>query len=332
MPRALRKCCFQANGGTAERRRCTESGFLVMLRRNSGDWDYSRARRPCHSVRCLCWKEGAMADTTSGHSHFAVEAHGASDVGRVREVNEDAFLVLDDRGLFIVADGVGGAAAGEVASEIAVSLVHVKLERRLRKLAENASQPVVQAVVADVLQEVNDVMIEQARKRPELEGMGTTLVLALLWQDHALIAHLGDSPAYLWRNGQLEKLTEDHSLAAELVRWGEITPSQAEDNPGRSTLLRYLGVQEKLDPDFIWLEPRAGDRLLLCTDGLTGMVGDEVIARILGACDTLAACCQTLIDHANEAGGKDNITVANVRFLEAEGCPADGGEPREELA
>lgn len=258
-----------------------------------------------------------MRESTSALPKIWLDAYGVSDTGHHREQNEDAFVVLPKQELFIVADGIGGTSGGEVASEAAVTIVPLKLDKRLRKLRKNAAKTKVETVVCDVLQEVNAALVEQAREHMGGEGPGTTIVLALAWKGMFLIANLGDSRAYLWRDSVLSQLTEDHSLAAQLVRWGQITESQAVNNPGRSTLLRYLGADEELDPDFTWIMPQPGDQLLLCSDGLTGMVEDEEIAQILVSSGSLGTCCQRLIDKANRAGGKDNITAVVVRFRQA---------------
>jgi protein phosphatase len=231
----------------------------------------------------------------------------------VRQANEDAFAVLPEQGLFIVADGIGGAAAGEAASQIAVEVVPATLRPRLSALRRNAARKKVEAAVREALQEVNDAMLSQGRQHSGVAGMGTTIVLAMMWRGSVLIAHLGDSRAYLYRDGGLIRLTEDHALAAQLVRWGKITESQAEGNPGRSTLLRYLGADEELVPDFRWIRPQVGDQLLLCSDGLTNMLSDDQIARVMSASGSLSSCCDRLIADANMAGGNDNITVLIIR-------------------
>lgn len=252
------------------------------------------------------------------------DVHGISDVGLVRQDNEDAFIVLPEHGLFIVADGIGGAAAGQAASQIAVELVHVKLVKRLGVLRRNAARNKVEAVVCETLQEVNDAMIAQSQRHAGLAGMGTTIVLALLWKGLILVAHLGDSRAHIYRDGELELLTEDHALAAQLARWGKITESQVDDNPGRSTLLRYLGANEEPRPDITWSRPVAGCWLLLSTDGLTNMVSDAEIARIVGPSESAETCCRTLVTRANTAGGKDNTTVIAVRFFGMETASRKG--------
>jgi protein phosphatase len=224
----------------------------------------------------------------------------------------------------MVADGIAGAAAGEVASQITIDVIPGLLQEKLSALRSNAARERVEAAVRQAMQEVNDALVAAARKRPDVGAIGTTLVVALCWRDSMLISHLGDSRAYLHRGSALTPLTEDHALAAQLVRWGKLTARQAEENPGRSTLLRYLGAEGELQPDFRWIRPRPKDRLLLCTDGLTGMLEQEAIQVIMESYPGPAHCCDALISRANQAGGKDNITVVVVHFLYVEQQAAYG--------
>lgn len=242
------------------------------------------------------------------------EATGMSDTGRVATHNEDAIAILPEHGIFLVADGIGGSVGGEIASAIAANVVPLKLESRLATLPAKAGKAVVEATVRQVLQEVNRALVDHADKQSGAPGPATTIVLAVRWKVTVLIAHLGDSRAYLWHDGRLTRLTEDHALAAQLVRWGKLTESGAKDNPGRSTLLRYLGADEILEPDFCWVTPAANDVLLLCSDGLTNMVDDARIAEVLAYASAASDHCQRLIEQANEAGGKDNISAIVVRF------------------
>ena len=259
-----------------------------------------------------------MTSRTSRQAGFRLQAHGASDPGLAREDNEDAFAVLPEPGFFMVADGIAGAAAGEVASQITVDVIPGLLQEKLSALRSNAARDKVEAAVRQAMEEVNHALVAAARKRPDVGAIGTTLAAALCWRDSMLIAHLGDSRAYLHRGGALTPLTEDHALAAQLVRWGKLTESQAEDNPGRSTLLRYLGAEGELQPDFRWIRPRPKDRLLLCTDGLTSMLRQDAIQVIMETHPDPVHCCNALISRANQAGGKDNVTVVVVCFLHAE--------------
>ena len=249
-----------------------------------------------------------------------VARHGAgSDVGRHRENNEDAFVAAPP--LYAVCDGMGGAAAGEVASELAA-----------RTLAEAvaAGHPLAEAVAL-----ANRAVHERAGARRELAGMGSTLTAMLVRGERAELAHVGDSRAYLLRDGVLRQLTEDHSLVGELVREGRLSAGDAAGHPYRNVLTRVLGTDEAVAVDRLETDLRAGDVVLLCTDGLTGMVGDDDIARLLAAPDPQQAA-DDLVAAALAAGGLDNVTVVVVRFEEAEPAAGEGeagaagaGAPRE---
>lgn len=245
----------------------------------------------------------------------AVETTERTDTGRQRRGNEDASYA--DPPLFVVADGMGGARAGEVASRIAVEMFEQGLpaegtpERRLSTVVQNANREIYAL----------------SRSEREREGMGTTLTAAYLDDDHVAIAHVGDSRAYLFRAGELVRLTQDHSLVDELVKAGKLTEEQALEHPQRSIITRALGPEPDVTVD-TWSYPaRAGDVLLLCSDGLTSMISDAHIREILAAASSLQAAADTLIDDANEAGGRDNITVVLSRFEAAEGEPCDVEQP-----
>ena len=255
-----------------------------------------------------------MTPTRASTTAWRATACGATHRGLVRAENEDAFAVLSEDGIFVVADGIGGTAAGAVASRIAVEVVPAMLGERLAALRRNAARGKVECAVREVLQDVNEAMLRKASEYTKPGEMGTTIVMALRWKASILIAHLGDSRAYHYRGHRIRRLTEDHALAAQLVRWGKITESEAEHNPGKSTLMRYLGAPSAPEPDLQWLMPKPGSRLLLCSDGLTGMLSGDQIARIMNANPSAEACCEALVDRANQAGGKDNITALVVLF------------------
>ncbi len=236
------------------------------------------------------------------------DAAACTDVGRLRQSNEDA-LVLSDP-VFAVADGMGGARAGEVASAMAVAALHG---------LDGGPDELVRA-----LEDVNARIHQAARDDASLAGMGTTLTAAVIHGDEVAVAHVGDSRAYLWRDGRLRQVTDDHSLVAELIRRGALTPAEAERHPQRSVITRALGAEAGVEVDLVRLAPQAGDVLLLCSDGLTGMVGDDEIARILGAGEPLERAAQLLVQAANGAGGEDNVTAVLVRFGERD---ADDTEP-----
>jgi protein phosphatase len=229
-----------------------------------------------------------------------------SDTGRQRRANEDSYFVRSP--IFVVADGMGGAQAGEVASKIAV-------EGFEEQLASDDSGSVEQ-LLAERARDANKRIYQLARSDAARTGMGTTLTVAYLSDEGLSIAHVGDSRAYVWRDGRLSLLTEDHSLVAELVKSGKLTPEEAVDHPQRSIITRALGPDAHVDVDTLTYRARAGDVFLLCSDGLTSMISDDVVEEVLRANDDLPAAGNALIAAANEAGGRDNITVVLFRVEE----------------
>ena len=236
-------------------------------------------------------------------------AIGASDVGRKRRHNEDAFLVMPEAGLFAVADGLGGHASGEVASRMAVDELATRFgeleghpEKRLRAAIELA----------------NDAIHRRSQADPHLSGMGTTLVAGHLAEGGTLtVAHVGDSRAYLFRDGQLRGLTEDHSLLQDFIRQSRPTPAEIEAYPHKNVIMRAVGMRETVEVDVSTVEVQEGDLLLLCCDGLFGMLPDEEMAEILRQEGSeILRANQLLIDAANRAGGADNVTSVLVEVVE----------------
>jgi protein phosphatase len=226
-----------------------------------------------------------------------------TDVGRVRAANEDAFVIDDDSGLFAVADGMGGHQAGEVASATAIAALRSGLDDG-RKLDE--------AIV-----DANAAVVQRAAGDPALRGMGTTLTAAVFDDDAVLvIGHVGDSRAYLLRDGDLEQLTVDHSVVAELIAAGQLTESEAEIDPRRAMITRALGIDVDVEVDVITVDLTVGDRLLFCSDGLTTMLRDDAIADVLRGETDRTRAAQELVEAANEAGGADNITVLLVDVVD----------------
>ena len=195
-----------------------------------------------------------------------LEYAAASDVGLVRNQNEDSFVAGD--GLFAVCDGMGGARGGEVASEAAC-----------RALLALPAEAVDAERLGDTIAEANTSIFSRSLVEPGLHGMGTTLTTALAGDESLLIGHVGDSRAYLWRAGRLRQVTQDHSLVGEMVRSGQLTPDQAAIHPYRSVITRALGTEASVQPDIFELPVEAGDRLLLCSDGLSGMLSLDDIAQ-----------------------------------------------------
>ena len=236
----------------------------------------------------------------------SITAAGRTDVGQVRQGNEDALLIRD--GLFAVADGMGGHVAGEVASATALEQVE-GLDGRVYQDADAAISALRTAVV-----EANHTVSQLAEEHPEYRGMGTTLTAALVEGRRLHVAHVGDSRAYLLRDGQLRQLTDDHTLVQHLVDEGQITASEAETHPQRSIITRAIGIGAEVEVDTITVDLRAGDQLLLCSDGLTGVIDDDRISELLCTDDPPQAIVDQLVQEANDGGGPDNITVVLLRY------------------
>ena len=251
------------------------------------------------------------------HVMMTTKAAALTSTGRVRNSNEDAFGYRSEHGIYVVCDGMGGAAGGEVASHMTVDTV---LRRMTAGDGTSARERLHEAIA-----EANAAVQERSQREPGLYGMGTTLVALLLDPElgsgsgtgsgpgPALVAHAGDSRCYLYRGGKLSRITHDHSLVDEQMRLGTMTPEEAERSPFRSVITRAIGTQPSVTEDQVEVEVEAGDVFLLCSDGLTREVNDAAIARILGAGDHLERTAQSLIDAANEAGGRDNVTCLLVQ-------------------
>ena len=233
---------------------------------------------------------------------------GLTDRGRVREQNEDNWFGDPDQGLFVVSDGMGGHAAGEVASKIVVETLPRLLRQRM-KGSKDLSNPGASRGIVSAISELSNQVRDESKNRPGLAGMGATVVIALIRDAHALIAHMGDSRAYLFKDGRLEQFTKDHSIIQLLIDSGEITPEEAVTHPARGKITRYVGMQGEPIPEARFLELEPGDRLLLCSDGLTGMVSDSEITNVLRAATAPEITCQSLVEAANAVGGEDNITA-----------------------
>ena len=238
-----------------------------------------------------------------------------TDTGRKRRRNEDAYVV--EPPLFAIADGMGGAQAGELASSLAAGAVR----------EDEAAAGSGERRVAELIQEANRRVYERSSQDAAASGMGTTMTVAFVGDANVAFGHVGDSRAYLIRDGKLEQLTEDHSLVAELVRSGKLSPEEAESHPQRSVITRALGTDPDVDVDTFSIETAPGDLFMLCSDGLTSMVEDDVILQTIEKNrDNLQTAAKALIRAANKGGGEDNITVVFFEIGE------DVGEPLEETA
>jgi PPM family protein phosphatase len=239
-----------------------------------------------------------------------LESAAHTDPGRVRRANEDTYGYCLDAGFFVVCDGMGGAAAGEVASRLAVDTM-------IERLCSGVSRRDEKSTLEDAIAAANRMVYARAAKDASLHGMGTTLVAALVADTHAIVAHVGDSRCYLFRNGMLSRQTKDHSLVDEQVRLGQLTQDEADRSPLRNVITRAIGTQKTVASEIAEIELEPDDLLLLCSDGLTRELPDEQIADLFSAMQgrpkDADVLCRRLIEAANRAGGSDNITCIVVK-------------------
>jgi PPM family protein phosphatase len=284
------------------------------------------------------------SDSSSGEIQLTLFAR--TDVGQIREHNEDNFLVADltrrSRGLvegdrpravgcqgslFAVCDGMGGAAAGEIASQLAVDILYERMVEGLedaRPLSrDDLARRLVRAIEAAGLRIFQEAKVDRSRR-----GMGTTVTAAALVDDHLFFAQVGDSRGYVFRQGQLVQLTRDQSLVNQLIEAGQLTEEEAETFEHNNIILQALGTADTVQVDLTYCELRRGDTVLLCSDGLSGMVRFDELRDILRATSEPVDACRVLTDRANQAGGHDNITVVVATFDGSGLCPvAPEGEP-----
>jgi len=248
---------------------------------------------------------------------LTLDAAGLTDVGRVRVSNEDHFDYDERLGIFVVCDGMGGHAAGEVASRIAVDSVLAYFRKHQSLVAKSPAPddaPLGARMLAEAVKQANDAILEYAESHKNTSGMGTTLVAARFADGNVSIANVGDSRIYLLREGELLQLTEDHSLVMEQVRRGMLSLDEAKRSTAQNIITRALGTDDTTLPDLGEFPAQAGDVLLLATDGVLRHVTDTEIRDVLLQIPSLEAACATLIDLANEGGGDDNSTCVLVRM------------------
>jgi serine/threonine protein phosphatase PrpC len=236
-------------------------------------------------------------------------AAAVSDRGRKRPSNEDAYGFSVEAGVYVVCDGMGGAAAGEIASTIAVDEV---LRLLTHRSPENSGAPLPDAA-QNAIYAANEAIFSRAQRNHRLSGMGTTLVALAAREHHVWVLNIGDSRCYRLRRGRLEQLTHDHSLVEEQVRLGRMTPREALHSPLKNVITRALGTQSHVTPDVFELEAEPGDLFLLCSDGLTRELPDSTIQTLLTGDLTLEVLSARLVEAAKKAGGHDNITCLLVR-------------------
>lgn len=244
---------------------------------------------------------------------LTIELSAAVDPGRARSNNEDSVALDNEVALAVLADGMGGYNAGEVASNMATSFIRTELGRWLREAQSHASDAEVRRAMDICVDNANRAIFNAANSNPQYAGMGTTLVVAVFRDTRLLVGHVGDSRAYRLRGGRLQQITRDHSLLQEQIDAGLITPEQAAFSANKNLVTRAVGVEDTVLLETHQHEVMPGDTYLMCSDGLSDMLDDASIGQVLQAHDSLPAACKALIDAANDAGGKDNISVVLVR-------------------
>ena len=234
-----------------------------------------------------------------------------SDTGRQREINQDAFFVMPETGIFLIADGVGGHNSGEIASRTAMTDMAAFIKEN--PIPEGGKDEELMEYFVSLISAVNSHVHEMARGTAP-RGMATTLLMLYVSGDNAYVINVGDSRAYLIRDGDIVKITEDHTFVNDLVKKGIITEVQARSHPDRNMITRAIGADETVKPDFYMFQIYDGDIVLLCTDGLYNEVSDEEICRAALQSGNMREACSRLVDEANRNAGNDNITVVSVRF------------------
>lgn len=252
-----------------------------------------------------------------------IRVGAATDVGRVRKQNEDAFALAAEQGLLVVCDGMGGTAFGEVASQLAISTIMGQLNGSQGTTsppnAEDDGGYLPQtSKLADAVRSANEAIFQEAQNDDAKSEMGTTVVAAWVGEDIASVAHVGDSRAYLWRKEHFEPLTRDHSFVEEQVKAGVLDRAHSLQSEQQNILLRALGREPEVEVDVSEVPVQAGDYLLLCTDGLTRMVTESVMSDTIAKLRDPQAICRSLVDAANGNGGADNVTVV-VAEIQPEG-------------
>ncbi|MFA1818619.1 Stp1/IreP family PP2C-type Ser/Thr phosphatase [Virgibacillus oceani] len=236
-----------------------------------------------------------------------------TDQGKVRSHNEDAggvYYNLSEQFLAIIADGMGGHQAGDVASQMAISLIeeHWKQQEKLHSPEETESW------LSTVISEINHSIYSHGFQKKEFQGMGTTAVIAICTEEFVTIAHIGDSRCYMQSGTRFNQVTEDHSLVNELVRSGQISKDDAEQHPRKNVLLKALGTEEHITPDLESMSWEPGNKLLLCSDGLTNKVSDEELKKLISAEKNLQEIGEEMIQLANDRGGEDNISLIIIHY------------------
>jgi PPM family protein phosphatase len=252
---------------------------------------------------------------TSRKEEIRKTAHGLTDVGKERQMNEDCFLISTDKHLFIVADGMGGHNAGDVASREATRISDSYLTPETLGNIKGDNRKIRDTIIKSLLH-AHMTILDMADKNPNLEGMGCTIVTALILDNNLHLCHVGDARAYLSNENGMTLLTRDHSYVMELVQKGKMTFEEARVSPMKNKLNQAIGASKSINPDYKHCELKEGDKLLLCSDGLWDMLTDEEMHSIIKQNKPLSSICKTLIKRANDGGGHDNITAIVIQHKE----------------
>lgn len=250
-----------------------------------------------------------MIDVTIGSENRTLRLGCLTDVGKVRDINQDCFATSVEHGLFMVADGMGGHLAGEKAAQSAVEVITAMICEEGARNGDAIGQ------LRRAIQEANRQIVQASLQDASMRGMGTTATVAVADGDNLYLGHVGDSRAYLIKqNKEIEQITEDHSVVAQLLKAGAITPQEAAHHPYRNVITRCLGMQMDVEADTVTTTWQPGDSLLLCTDGLSGLVSDDELLAMATADEDPQDACQKMLDLAMARGGYDNITVVLIRY------------------
>jgi len=242
-----------------------------------------------------------------------IKVSAISDIGKVRKGNEDSFGVFQDTSLFIVADGMGGHKAGDIASKLAVETIYQVL--RESKHSDDLRFEQISHYLNDSIQKANSKIFEEGKKNPGQAGMGTTVVVTWIKNDNATIAYVGDSRAYLLRKNNLRQITSDHTLVNDYLTKGLLQLNEVDHHPLRHVLSRAVGPQEQVEADILCVPLQPGDILLLCTDGLSNMLSKDKMEDILISPESIETKTQRLINQALDSGGSDNVTAMLIQYI-----------------
>jgi protein phosphatase len=261
------------------------------------------------------------------HLDSALEVASHTDPGMVRSHNEDSIASDSDKGLVVLADGMGGYNAGEVASGMATTVITTELQQMLEdhlpfEVDPQSGQTLAQGMLREQIAKANTSIYQAAQSQPQYAGMGTTLVVAMFHDNKVTVAHIGDSRLYRLRGDTFSQVTKDHSLLQEQIDSGLITPEQAKTSQNKNLVTRALGIDPTVEPEIHDYDTEVGDIYLLCSDGLCDMVSDEDIGmavQTLGA--NLKLCCQQLVQMANDNGGRDNVSVILIKVARDYAAP-----------